>query len=197
MSLQDSVACLMKGLRDGDGEQARRLWERYFERLAELAGSRLPRATRRVLDGEDIALSALRTFCDRAGRGQFPRLADRDALWKLLATITTRKLIDTIRRQGRLKRGGGRVVGDSDQGDAEAITQILARDPTPEAAAQLADAWERLLDGLGDPTMKAIAVRRLEGYSSEEIAAELRTTTRTVDRKLALIRAIWKQEVSS
>ncbi len=60
-----------------------------------------------------MALSAFHSFCDRAGRGQFPQLADRDDLWRLLATITTRKVIDTVRHQTRQKRGGGRVLGES------------------------------------------------------------------------------------
>ena len=39
--------------------------------------------------------------------------------------------------------------------------------------------------------MKTIVVMRFLGYSNDEIAAELGCVTRTVERKLNLIRRIW------
>ena len=60
-----------------------------------------------------LALSAFHSLCERVGRGQFPQLADRDDLWRLLVTITARKVISALRHQTRQKRGGGKVVGES------------------------------------------------------------------------------------
>ncbi len=117
----------------------------------------------------------------------------------MLSTITTRKAVDTVRHQTRQKRGGGRVLGESavggDDTDGPGLARFLSREPTPEDAARFADEYERLLGRLEDSTLKTIALRRLEGYSSEEIAAGLGSSTRTVDRKLGLIRAIWREEV--
>jgi DNA-directed RNA polymerase specialized sigma24 family protein len=89
--------------------------------------------------------------------------------------------------------GESAVAGD---GDAEGLARFLSREPTPEDAAQFADQYERLLVRLEDATLKTIALRRLEGYSSVEIASGLGTTARTVDRKLGLIRAIWQEETA-
>ena len=199
MSQGDSVTRLLIGIKTGDDRDIERLWDRYFERLVRLAGARLPRGSRRAFDEEDVALSAFRSFCDRAGRGQFPRLADRDDLWRLLATITTRKLIDAIRHQSRQKRGGGQVLGesallDNDGPGGPGLARFLGREPTPEAANQMADEYERLLERLGDPVLQAIAVRRLDGETTEEVAVALGLSTRSVDRKLGLIRAIWREE---
>jgi len=199
MSDGNSVSCWLDGLRAGDGDDIRRLWDRYFDRLVRLAGARLPGHTRRAFDEEDLALSAFHSFCARAGRGQFPQLADRDDLWKLLSTITTRKVVDRVRHQTRLKRGGGNVLGESalidgDEATTEGMARFLSREPTPEAALQFADDYQRLFDRLEDPTLKAIALLKLEGQSSEEIAAGLETSRRTVDRKLRLIRAIWEED---
>src|SRR4051812_48634112 len=102
----DSVMNVLDGLRDGDEEEIRRLWARYFGRLVRLVGTRLPRHIRRAFDAEDVALSAFHSFCARAGRGQFPLLEDRDDLWRLLAAITRRKAAALIRHQTRVKRGG-------------------------------------------------------------------------------------------
>ncbi len=163
--------------------------------------ARLPGNARCASDEEDVALSAFNSFCGRVGRGQFPELVDRDDLWRLLVTITTRKVFESVRRETRKKRGGGRVRGDSAfmDGDAidEGMAQVLSREPAPEVAAQFAEDYERLINKLEDPALKSVALRKLEGHSSEEIAAELGTSRRTIDRKLTLIRRIWQEELGS
>ena len=113
MVQEDAVTLWLDGIKAGDGTDIQRLWDRYFRRLVRLAGAKLPAHCRRAFDEEDVALSAFQSFCDRAGRGQFPKLNDRDDLWRLLATITVRKALDTIRHQTRQKRGGGDVLGES------------------------------------------------------------------------------------
>src|SRR6516162_1298201 len=105
MSNDHSVTRWIEGLKSGDANDIERLWNRYFRRLMRLAGAKLPGHCRRAFDEEDVALSAFQSFCDRASRGQFPQLNDRDDLWRLLATITVRKALDTMRRQTRQKRG--------------------------------------------------------------------------------------------
>jgi RNA polymerase sigma factor (sigma-70 family) len=198
MPKSDSVTRLLGGLKDGESQMVQHLFERYFERLVRLAGARMPRDRRRELDEEDVALSAFQSFCDRAARGQFPQLADRDSLWRVLATITTRKLYATLRRQSRQKRGGGRTLGESaiDEPDKDGLAQALGREPTPADAAAFADQCERLFARLEDPVLTTIALRKLEGFTTEEVAAELNISVRTVDRKLRLIRSIWEQDAS-
>jgi DNA-directed RNA polymerase specialized sigma24 family protein len=49
-----------------------------------------------------------------------------------------------------------------------------------------------LLERLADATLRRIAAWKLEGYSSEEIAERLGCGRRTVDRKLGVIRSIWR-----
>jgi DNA-directed RNA polymerase specialized sigma24 family protein len=184
----------------GNGADIERVWRRYFQRLVRLAGARLPGHCRRAFDEEDVALSAFKSFCDRAGRGQFPQLSDRDDLWRLLATLTIRKAASVIRHQARRKRGGGRVLGESGAFPGEMTTEscgllaeIPSREPTPEDAARFADTVSHLIDRLEDPTLKTIALRKLEGQSAEQIGALLGTSSRTVDRKLRVIRAVWEE----
>src|SRR4051794_558066 len=109
-----SVTLWLGGLKAGDPDAAQALWERYFGRLARMAGARLRAASRAATggDGEDAALSALDCVCAGAARGRFPRLDDRDDLWRLLVTVTDRKVTDRARRGNRVKRGGGRRVLD-------------------------------------------------------------------------------------
>ena len=199
MSDDASVSRWLDGLRAGDHDDIQRLWDRYFQKLVELARGKLPARNRRELDEEDVALSAFHSFCERAGRGQFPQLADRDDLWRLLSTITARKVLASIRYRTRQKRGGGRVLGESAliEGDDEGslgVARFLSREPDPQDAAEFAEEYDRLLARLTNPMLKGIALRKLDGRSSEEIAADFGVSVRTVDRKLQLIRALWEEE---
>ena len=74
------------------------------------------------------------------------------------------------------------------------MAAFLGRDPSPDDAAEFADQLDMLFEKLNDVTLRVIAFQKLQGLSSEEIAASLGISTRTVDRKLQLIRAIWVEE---
>jgi len=197
-----SVSGWLDGLRAGDEADIQRLWDRYFQQLVRLAGKKLPGHARREFDEEDVALSAFHSFCERVGRGQFPQLADREDLWRLLVTITARKAVSSVRHQNRKKRGAGKVQGESaflqgggDKAASDGLAGFLSREPTPELAAQFAEEYDRLVNKLQNPALQAIALRTLEGHSAEEIAGELGTSPRTVHRKLQLIRALWSEEM--
>jgi hypothetical protein len=53
---------------------------------------------------------------------------------------------------------------------------------------------EHLLTCLGNARLRSIAVWKWEGYSNEEIASMLCCSSRTIARKLALIRTLWDKE---
>ncbi len=118
MSADNSVSRWLEGVREGNDADVQKLWDRYFQRLVRLASARLPGHVRRMSDEEDLALSAFHSFCDRVGRGQFPQLVDRDDLWRLLVTITTRKVVELgaspdAPEAGR--RGSGGRIGHHDR----------------------------------------------------------------------------------
>jgi DNA-directed RNA polymerase specialized sigma24 family protein len=194
---EGSITRWIGGLKGGDEAAARALWERYFARMVCLARARLQSARRpdAAADEEDAALSAFDSFCAGAARGQFPDLTDREDLWRLLVVITSRKVFAQARRQHRLKRGGGLVRNASDvpgTSDDDALARVVGTEPTPEAAAVVAEEYRRLLDALGDETLRSVAVWKMEGHTSDEIAARLGCARRTVARQLALIRTIWQ-----
>ena len=131
-------------------------------------------------------------------RGRFPRLDDRNDLWRVLVTITARKAADQALRERRQKRGGGRVrseaelAGGGPEGDANLFGQVAGPEPTPEFAAMVAEECRRLLETLGDETLRQIALGRMEGDTNGEIAARLGCSLRTVTNKLTLIRKRWE-----
>src|SRR5262245_52114682 len=167
-STPGSVTALVEGVKAGDHEAVRLLWQRYYPRLVGLARKRLQAAPRRVADEEDAALSAFDSFCRRAEQGEFPDLKDRDGLWALLVVLTARKAADLVKHQRREKRGGGKVQGDSAlrpaEGDSGAggFDALEGDDVTPEEAAILAEEVENLLGRLRDPALRQVAVWKLE-----------------------------------
>ncbi|WP_422925093.1 ECF-type sigma factor [Singulisphaera sp. PoT] len=195
-----SVTRWIGDLKAGDDAAAQPLWERYFERLVQLARAKL-RATRRpgaVEDEEDAALSAFNSFCTGAARGSFPLLSDRDDLWRLLVVITARKACAQVQRRTRKKRGGGQHVlderalaGAEPDANANALDLVIGDEPTPEFAAMVAEEYRRLLEALDDDTLRRVALDRMEGYTTDEIAERLGCARRTVARRLDLIRKIW------
>ena len=68
---------------------------------------------------------------------------------------------------------------------------MIGREPTPAFAAQVAEECRRLLDGLGDAELRAVAVAKMEGHRNADIAARLEVTERTVERRLGVIRKLW------
>jgi len=191
----------MLDLAAGDADAAQRLWQRYFAQLVELAARKLPPPVRRVVDGEDVALSAIDSFCKGVERGRFPRLNDRDDLWRLLVVITARKAADATQHARRQRRGGGRVRGDSALGlperdDGPGWEQVVGAEPTPEFSCQVREELDQRLAALGDPVLKEIALSKLDGHTTDEIARRLNVVPRTIERKLALIRRRWSPEES-
>lgn len=204
MEPEGSVSRWIEQLREGERAAAQPIWERYFDRLVALARKRLAGTPRAAGDEEYVALSAFDSFCRAAEAGRFPRLEDRDDLWRLLVVLTERKAVDLARRHGRQKRGGGHVLGEADAaGDPggesapPGLAWLPGREPTPEFAALMAEECRRLLDGLGDEGLRELALLKMEGYANEEIARKLGCALRTVERKLGLIRAGWEEEAAA
>ena len=195
MTSDGSITRLIGRLKAGDRGTSQRLWEAYFGRLVGLAHARLRTAARGGADAEDVALSVFDSFFRRAELGQFPRLHDRDDLWRLLFVLTVRKAVNLAHHEGRQSRGGGRVRSLSDLEGLGAAEPADA-EPSPELAAQMAEECRRLLGRLGNPTLHAVAVWKMEGYTNREIAAKLDCVEQTVERKLRAIRRAWSTEES-
>ena len=188
-------------LRHGNARAAQQLWDGYFDKLVRLARSRLPARFRRAADEEDVALSALRTFVRRSAEGEFPGVASRDELWRLLVRITACKTCKLMEHEGRQKRGGGRVHDEAALAvpgtvdEERGIEQVIGTEPTPDFVAQLADTCEHLLRLLPDEQLRQVARLTLDGHTLEEIAGQLGFSVATAGRKQTRVRALWAQEV--
>jgi DNA-directed RNA polymerase specialized sigma24 family protein len=73
------------------------------------------------------------------------------------------------------------------------IDRVVGDEPTPAFALEVADEFRRLLDLLDDDGLRQIALLKMEGYTVDEIAAQLGCARRAVERRLQLIRKIWSE----
>jgi DNA-directed RNA polymerase specialized sigma24 family protein len=194
MTSEGSVSGWLGQLQAGAPEAAEQLWQRYFVRLVELARLKLHGMARRVADEEDVALSVFDRFCRGVEEGRFPNLEDRHNLWRLLVVLTAHKVSNLRRAQKRQKRGGRTEGQTAPNCDDSELDQVIGREPSPEFAAEVADACESLLAALGSDMLRSIAQAKMEGFTTEEIANNLHYCQRTVERKLNLIRTIWEKE---
>src|SRR5215475_9960850 len=127
----DDVTLWIEQLKAGDRASVQPLWERYFQRMVQLARQRLRAAPRRLADEEDVALSAFDSFCRGAERGRFPQLTDRDSLWSHLFFYTVRKASHLMRAERRQKRGGGQVQDEAALAGPDGepgLVQVLSRE---------------------------------------------------------------------
>jgi DNA-directed RNA polymerase specialized sigma24 family protein len=193
------VMLWLRQLKGGDPEAARQLWDVYYGRMVELARVKLQGTARRAADEEDVALSAFKSFCRGAREGQFSQVHDGDNLWPLLMALTSHKAIDLLRHERRVKRGGAGIHKSSKASVGFVVleaawAQLIDREPTPDFALQVAEESQKLLDRLTDSILRTIAVWKMEGYTTEEIATKLGCVPRTVERKLQVIRKLWGDE---
>lgn len=203
MSANPELTQWIHRLADGDPEAAEQVWEAYFQKLVRIARKKLSGVTLRASDEEDIALSAMHSFCRGMVMKKFTWVSDRHDLWKLLVTLTARKATAHMRNHFRMKRGGGAVRGesiflnqgqDNDFSHFNGIAEVLGKEPTPELANGVVENCQKLLDLLKDERLRQIAVMTLEGDSPAEIAEKMGCVRRTVERKLERIREIWTTE---
>lgn len=192
---EETITAWIEQLRQGDDEAARRLWDRFFHRLLDVATRRLKHTRSADYDEEDIVLSALKSFCLGVRKGRFPQLRDRDDLWRLLFVITSRKVADRFAFHRRAKRDLTReVVHQSASSSSETIsTWFVSGEPNPAVAAECEEQLSLLIERLQHEDLKRVAIWKMEGYTNEEIATLMSRSLATVERKLRTIREIWSQ----
>lgn len=192
------VTLWIESLREGDDAAATQLWEYCFPRLLRYSKRRLPEHLRKVMDEEDVALSAFKSLVHNAQRGGLAEVESRESLWKLLTCIAARKASGYVRHEKRKKRGGGLVRGESIfQVDGESaqpgIQQVPNSNQEGGLIGQFGEQCCELLELLDDDTLRAIAILRMEGYSVEEVAERIGCSKRSVERRLSLVRRIWQE----
>lgn len=193
-----SVSQLINVLQSKDDSLAQsELWQRYYAQLVGRVSQRLGRRYCGAADEEDVALGVMDSFFRGMKDKRFPDLRRREELWNLLLTIAYRKVTKHRKKEGAAKRGGGAVMNmTSLAGESRDDAPLLEAVDADASEEEIALAVEEMTEGLGDPILRTIAVRRLQGFTDKEIALELGVAERTIIRKRQRIQAIWQSELA-
>jgi RNA polymerase sigma factor (sigma-70 family) len=195
-----SVTRCIQQLKAGDVDAFEKIWEHYFEELLEVArGVMRQRKRWSIIDEDDIVQNALLSVCQGLPKNKsFEKVTSRESLWPILVAITKFKVADNFRRENAAKRGAGKVVSEAnlernaDNSSGIGLAQLVADEsPKPEDIVEMSEQLSMLMSLLPREDLKQIARFHLEGWKNSEIAEKLEMSTRSVERKLALIRDAW------
>ncbi len=172
---------LIAGATSGDSVALERLLLKYYDRLAQNTGAKLPASVKQVVDVDDILQQTflqvfrdIRSFEPHSGRSFFN--------W--IKTIAENRLLDNIKGLKRKKRGGDhhrvREVKNSQSGSIKEFVEMLsANGRSPSRSFARREAMQAVQIGLAslpDDQREAIRLRFLSGKSLEEVAAVMGRT---------------------
>ncbi|MEQ9409460.1 MAG: ECF-type sigma factor [Fuerstiella sp.] len=191
---EGSITRVIRKMQSGDQDGADLLWQRFYVRLKYLVKDRLRSQLGSLSDEEDLALESLSELFRGLLDGKYPSLDNREAFWRLLVTVATRNVIDEINRENRMKRGGGKVYPESAFSSSESAAlfeKIASSVEAPDVQMMITERCTELLESLTDEDLQAIAIMKTAGSTNHEIAASLKMSLRSVERRLADIRKCW------
>lgn len=177
-------------LKAGDDEAAAKVWDQFFHRVRALAEKKLGTLPRRAYDADDLALSAINALCIGAREERFRQLETGRDLWQLLALITARKAANVWQKQARIKEVGESVLDGHAGGSVQGMARVPAGGPDDLLDA-IDDTCVELFRRLDD-RLRRVALLRLQGYSNDEIAAQIGRSVKSVERYLKLVRDRWE-----
>lgn len=199
MEAPDDLSSSLGELLDKAPQEAEAIWAEFFPRMLKLAKTKLGGMQLRTFDEEDVALSAMNSFFRGKNDGRFDRLDSRDEMWRLLATITVRKVTAQRRKAMADKRGAGATRGESiffnpanaDSSMIAGLGNFSDDRLLPDTTEEILKNCEHLLEKLDDEKLRRTAIMRLEGYSNQEISEELGCSVARTKQRLQRIRELW------
>jgi RNA polymerase sigma-70 factor (ECF subfamily) len=179
MSAEDSFHDLLRSVRAGDAEAARRLVRQYEAEIRRAVRLRLTDARlRRTLDSLDVCQSVLGNFFVRVAAGQFD-LERPEQLLQLLVRMAHNKVIDKT-REGKAARRDVRRV---EAGNSEVLDEAAGGGGTPSEIVASRELLERARQLLSDEERRLFDARA-EGRDWAEIAAALGGSPEALRKKL-------------
>jgi RNA polymerase sigma factor (sigma-70 family) len=187
MSSANSVSEWIASLKRGQLESIQKLWERFRARLLEAARHKLAASPKTLVDEDDVSQSVLIAIWEGINGGLFDDVRNRDELWWLLLKITKRRVVDSVRHEHSIKRGGTRIFFT--------LEELIDTKTSTEVIDELESSANAVLGSLHNPALRKIAHLRIMGYSVDEISEQLSIPKRSIERKLQLIRSELAKEL--
>ena len=156
---------------------------------------------RAVEDAEDVALSAIHGLCAGAaarpvrspGRPRRPLAASRGHHRQENPRAGDSDWSPEARWWPGIPGQSPDRENQNATGRCRRPVAVHSKEPTPESAAIIQEQFQELLESLGDPTLRQVALWRMDGLTNAEIAEKMGCVLRTVERKIERIRLIWEE----
>lgn len=195
MAIEEQVECGsitrdIRAIQSGSRTEIGLLFDRYFKRITKAARSFFGGSSRSVIDEEDVALAVIHAICSQEKLGG---VEDREALIRLLLVSAKNKVRSVLRASRAEKRGEGNVTLCADLNEPLQIqfANLQSNLTNPQIQAALNDSISQFLSRLESDVERDICRMRLRGETIECIAERLNTYPRKINRKIALIQAVW------
>lgn len=198
---------LLARCRSGDREAENELIAIYFGKLAEKAHQRIGEKYRGKFDGEDIAISVLKSVALRMRSGKI-EIEDEKRFWALLMAVMKNKVHRQIEFWTALGRDVHRETPSETEGESSSLPLVvlegMSREPTPEEAVATSELIERLMAKLDEmtasrfqePSCREVLFARLEGKEYSEICDDVeRKYGRRISTKSIYLRMKATEEV--
>ena len=165
---------LLREIRGGDEAAARALFDRYSNRVGNVASRSLASEVSRRVDADDVTQSIFRTLFRRLRDGQYD-LPQGETIWQLLVTMTLNK----TRTLGTRHRAAKRDVRRSQpfEEDRRSSPARVNEDDLRLLKMTILE----LLEGMSESQQKIIELR-MEGHDIAAIANATKRSKRTVER---------------
>ncbi len=174
---------LVRSVRSGLSRAATDLYRRYADRLSCLARRNIGTSLARRVEPEDVVQSVFRTFFRRVTAGHYDVPEGRE-IWGLLVVIAVNKVRSAAVFHHAAKRDIDRTEPLS------SMAQLSVSNESAAIQEVIADVTSTL-----PPMQQSIVRKRLDGFSTSEIATAVNRSNRTVERVLQRFRSVLIAEI--
>jgi RNA polymerase sigma factor (sigma-70 family) len=184
--MSGSVTTWLYDLREGDERVIYLIWRRYWQRLVRTAESDLHRHPGDCMeDAEDVAAKVFAYVCKKVQSAPDPP-KNRGEFWRLMNVITYRRILD----RRRLKKY------DSPTDELDTLEESEFVGDAPDWIVVVNDDLDLLAELLGEDS-REIVVLLMQGFDQVEIAKRMKSSPRTLQRRLAKIRDTWARKIAN
>jgi len=179
--------------KEGNREALGELCLRFQSHIWGLARVRLQRLglSDRFTSADDVAQETFLKLYPKDA-ASLSQVCDSESFISYLARVICGHCVDQRRRASADKRGGGRVVGESELSDDGSRSPLdgPARENGWEDVVR--DECRELFDAITDPEQRVLLGLKLEGLTNQEMADALGVSQATVKRRISVLMS-WLQ----
>ena len=185
------ITLMCSRARAGDMDSFAKLFDFYIGRLRIYVQGELTKQDRAEGFEDDLANQTMTTVWQGLTGGRFDNIANRDELWFTMMSVAKSRALDRRRYLRRNKR----MLGIPDK-----LASLFKRSHEPNLASdefEVLEVWEKFAESLPDDEYRKILRMKMEGLDVDEIAMQLDSIPRRVQRKLKIMLGEWEAFVAS